>query len=118
MAKFGKFLLLFLVLCGCTGCAVRDVGNVVRLDDAPDSVYVTDAEVKRAGNSMMIVAVLKNTSKATRHVTYRFRWMDETGSPVGEEKPWTPRLLYAGQSVQIRSIAPAAAVRYLIDLSQ
>lgn len=81
-------------------------GDKVEQLGKPDFLVVDEIRATRRNGLLMIQATIVNTDNQSRHMRYRFRWIDTQGFDVGPEESWKPLVVHGKQSQRIQTIAP------------
>ena len=72
-----------------------------------DAVQAETVQLVTANGMVTADAVLRNTSKRSRTVLYRFHWFDAKGRQLASEEPWKPLFLSGMQETQVRGQGPS-----------
>lgn len=75
----------------------------------PFGVKVSEMRIMRKNDILVVQADLYNTTKDSRTVFYRFRWIDSVGNQVGDGESWKQIGLYGLQQQTLKSVAPTSA---------
>ena len=55
---------------------------------------------------LFVQAEISNSDSDNQQLFYRFKWLDAHGFVIGNDDPWQPLLVYAGQKQTINGLAP------------
>jgi uncharacterized protein YcfL len=67
---------------------------------------------------MVVQADMKNTTESNRTVFYRFRWLDSSGSQVGDGESWKQMTVLGHQIQTVKSVAlHSSAVDFRIEMN-
>jgi uncharacterized protein YcfL len=69
------------------------------------------AEVRRVGDLLLVNAELRNTSKKTIWLEYRFQWFAPDGLEIPDAKShWMPAAILGRSDLQVQEVAPTHEV--------
>lgn len=112
----GGCLTMALALAGCRSVDTVYVGDAgggppykwVQTDNnLRDKAKVVSAKRDRQHGLLRVQVDVKNNYNRTERIVYRFVWLDEQGIEVSSiQNDWLPRILGAGEQIQIVGIAP------------
>ena len=66
--------------------------------------------VVRRNDILIVQADLANSGNSDRTVFYRFRWLDNIGSQVGDGESWKQMGLLGLAQQTVKSVAPSSVV--------
>lgn len=104
-----------LALAGCHSVDTVYVGDAggppykwVQTDNnLRNKAEVVSAKRDRQNGLLRVQVDVKNNYNRTERIVYRFVWLDEQGIEVSSiQNDWLPRILGAGEQIQIVGIAP------------
>ena len=96
--------------------AQNDVGTPaavaakVALRGDANGVRISEMRVVRRNDILIVQADLANSGNSDRTVFYRFRWLDNIGSQVGDGESWKQMGLLGQAQQTVKSVAPSSVV--------
>ncbi|MEO8119359.1 MAG: YcfL family protein [Rhodoferax sp.] len=91
------------------GTPAAVAAKVALRGDAHD-VRIPEMRVVRRNDILIVQADLLNSGKSDRTVFYRFRWLDNIGSQVGDGESWKQMGLLGQAQQTVKSVAPSSVV--------
>ena len=74
--------------------------------------------IVRRNDVMVVQADMKNTTDSNRTVFYRFRWLDSSGSQVGDGESWKQITVLGHQIQTLKSVAlHSSAVDFRLEMN-
>lgn len=86
------------------------VAAKVALRGEAHGVRIPEMRVVRRNDILIVQADLLNSGKSDRTVFYRFRWLDNIGSQVGDGESWKQMGLMGQAQQTVKSVAPSSVV--------
>ena len=119
---------LLLLAAGCSEPSVNTISNagvnatITRINDkrvdtdadlAEDLCLTEIRESQTNDGYMRIQVFLKNTTRSTLEIVYRFNWYDNAGAEVEnpDNEMWVRKFIVAGDDVTLTSVAPGKKCR-------
>lgn len=83
-----------------------------------NDVVVPEMRLVRRNDILVVQADLTNNNDSNRTVFYRFRWLDNSGSQVGDGESWK-QITVMGRAMQtLKSVAPhASATDFRLEMN-
>lgn len=91
------------------GTPVAVAAKVALRGDA-NGVRISEMRVVRRNDILIVQADLANSGSSDRTVFYRFRWLDNIGSQVGDGESWKQMGLLGQAQQTVKSVAPSSVV--------
>jgi uncharacterized protein YcfL len=91
------------------GTPVAVAAKVALRGDA-NGVRISEMRVVRRNDILIVQADLANSGNSDRTVFYRFRWLDNIGSQVGDGESWKQMGLLGLAQQTVKSVAPSSVV--------
>jgi uncharacterized protein YcfL len=91
------------------GTPVAVAAKVALRGDA-NGVRISEMRVVRRNDILIVQADLANSGNSDRTVFYRFRWLDNIGSQVGDGESWKQMGLLGQAQQTVKSVAPSSVV--------
>lgn len=91
------------------GTPVAVAAKVALRGDA-NGVRISEMRVVRRNDILIVQADLANSGNSDRTVFYRFRWLDNIGSQVGDGESWKQIGLLGLAQQTVKSVAPSSVV--------
>lgn len=91
------------------GTPVAVAAKVALRGDA-NGVRIPEMRVVRRNDILMVQADLANIGNTDRTIFYRFRWLDNIGSQVGDGESWKQMSLLGQAQQTVKSVAPSSVV--------
>lgn len=86
------------------------VAAKVALRGDAHGVRISEMRVVRRNDILIVQADLANSGNSDRTVFYRFRWLDNIGSQVGDGESWKQMGLLGQAQQTVKSVAPSSVV--------
>lgn len=86
------------------------VAAKVALRGEANGVRIPEMRVVRRNDILIVQADLFNIGNTDRTVFYRFRWLDNIGSQVGDGESWKQMGLMGQAQQTVKSVAPSSVV--------
>lgn len=100
-----------------TGTPAAVAAKIQLRGDANDLV-IPEIRIVRRNDVMVVQADMKNTTDSNRTVFYRFRWLDSSGSQVGDGESWKQITVLGHQIQTVKSVAlHSSAVDFRIEVN-
>jgi uncharacterized protein YcfL len=100
-----------------TGTPAAVAAKIQLRGDANDLV-IPEIRIVRRNDVMVVQADMKNTTESNRTVFYRFRWLDSSGSQVGDGESWKQMTVLGHQIQTVKSVAlHSSAVDFRIEMN-
>ena len=100
-----------------TGTPAAVAAKIQLRGDANDLV-IPEIRIVRRNDVMVVQADMKNTTESNRTVFYRFRWLDSSGSQVGDGESWKQVTVLGHQLQTVKSVAlHSSAVDFRIEMN-
>ncbi|MBI5109778.1 MAG: YcfL family protein [Rhodocyclales bacterium] len=100
-----------------TGTPAAVAAKIQLRGDAND-IVIPEIRIVRRNDVMVVQADMKNTTDSNRTVFYRFRWLDSSGSQVGDGESWKQMTVLGHQIQTVKSVAlHSSAVDFRIEMN-
>ncbi len=100
-----------------TGTPAAVAAKIQLRGDAND-IVIPEIRIVRRNDVMVVQADMKNTTESNRTVFYRFRWLDSSGSQVGDGESWKQMTVLGHQIQTVKSVAlHSSAVDFRIEMN-
>lgn len=100
-----------------TGTPAAVAAKIQLRGDAND-IVIPEIRIVRRNDVMVVQADMKNTTESNRTVFYRFRWLDNSGSQVGDGESWKQMTVLGHQIQTVKSVAlHSSAVDFRIEMN-
>ena len=86
------------------------VSAKIALRGDANSVRVPEMRVVRRNDILIVQTDLQNMGNTDRTVFYRYRWLDNIGSQVGDGESWKQMTLMGQAQQTVKSVAPSSNV--------
>ena len=116
MNHFKKLLLVLTSTLALTAFAQHDPGTSaavagkVALRGDANGVRITEMRAVRRNDILIVQSDLYNIGNTDRTVFYRYRWLDNIGSQVGDGESWKQMTLMGQGQQTVKSVAPSSVV--------
>lgn len=114
MNHFKKLLLALTSTLALTAFAQHDPGTSaavagkVALRGDANGVRITEMRAVRRNDILIVQSDLYNVGNTDRTVFYRYRWLDNIGSQVGDGESWKQMTLMGQAQQTVKSVAPSS----------
>lgn len=123
--KLARQILLFFVALWAVAAQAQQypwtppaVEAKLALRSDPNGIVVPEMRVVRRNDILIVQADLSNTFDIDRVLFYRFRWLDNIGSQVGDGESWKQLKVLGRAQQTIKSVAPtSAAVDFRLEMN-
>jgi uncharacterized protein YcfL len=94
------------------------VAAKVQLRGEANDIVIPEMRIVRRNDVMVVQADMKNTTDSNRTVFYRFRWLDSSGSQVGDGESWKQITVLGHQIQTLKSVAlHPSAVDFRLEMN-